>query len=105
VCTGLAHRTVSDAPGPYNAQLATHGFLQARSAIIHRTVRCDSGATATSCNGRLLKHGDQMNSEGTVRAESEPQARGTPDTEQCMSGAAPDCPVPLEDKASNGQKL
>jgi hypothetical protein len=42
---------------------------------------------------------------GTVRAESEPQVRGTPDTEQCMSGAAPDCPVPLEDKASNSQKL
>jgi hypothetical protein len=40
-----------------------------------------------------------------VRAESEPQDRGAPDTEQCMSGVAPDCSVPLEDKASNGQKL
>jgi hypothetical protein len=40
-----------------------------------------------------------------VRAESELQVRGAPDTEQCLSGAAPDCPVPLEDKASNGQKL
>jgi hypothetical protein len=51
-----------------------------------------------------------------VRAESEPQVRGAPDTEQCqsgaasdteqcISGAAPDRPVPLEDKASNGQKL
>jgi hypothetical protein len=38
---------------------------------------------------------------GRVRA----QARGAPNTEQCLSGAAPDCPVPLEDKASNGQKL
>jgi hypothetical protein len=38
-------------------------------------------------------------------AESESQDRGAPDTEQCLSGAAPDCPVPLEDKASNGQKL
>jgi hypothetical protein len=52
------HQTVSGAPGPYNVQLATLGFLQARSAIIHRTVRCDSGATATSRNGRLQKRGD-----------------------------------------------
>jgi hypothetical protein len=28
-----------------------------------------------------------------------------PDSEQCLSGAALDCSVPLEDKASNGQKL
>ena len=40
-----------------------------------------------------------------MRAESEPQVRGALDTEQCLSGAAPNCPVPLEDKASNGQKL
>jgi hypothetical protein len=40
-----------------------------------------------------------------VCAESEPPIRGAPDTEHCLSGAAPDCPVPLEDKASNGQKL
>jgi hypothetical protein len=31
------------------------------------------------------------------------EARGAPDSEQCMSGAAPDCPVPLEDKVSNGR--
>jgi hypothetical protein len=40
-----------------------------------------------------------------VRAESDPPVRGAPDTKQCLSGAASDCPVPLEDKASNGQKL
>jgi hypothetical protein len=63
VCSALAHRTVSGALGPYKDELATLGFLQACSAIIHRTVRCDSGATATSRNGRLEKRGDQMNSE------------------------------------------
>jgi hypothetical protein len=36
-----------------------------------------------------------------VRAE----VRGAPDSEQDLFGAAPDCPVPLEDKASNGQML
>jgi hypothetical protein len=41
----------------------------------------------------------------TMRAESEPQVRGSLDIELCLSGAAPDCPVPLEDKASSGQKL
>jgi hypothetical protein len=35
----------------------------------------------------------------------EPPVRGAPDSEKCLSAAAPDCPVPLEDKASNGQKL
>jgi hypothetical protein len=40
-----------------------------------------------------------------VRDRAESLVRGAPDTTQCLSGAAPDCPVPLEDKASNGQKL
>jgi hypothetical protein len=46
-----------------------------------------------------------MNSARTVHAEVRAVARGAPDSEQYLSGAAPDCPVPLEDKASNGQKL
>jgi hypothetical protein len=41
----------------------------------------------------------------TVGGSAKPPVRGAPDTEQCLSGAAPDCPEPLEDKASNGQKL
>jgi hypothetical protein len=51
----LAHRTVSGAPGWIDFKLFTFGFLQAHSAIIHRTVRCGtglsdapSGATAIS---------------------------------------------------------
>jgi hypothetical protein len=40
-----------------------------------------------------------------VRDREEPPVRGAPNTAQCLSGAAPDCPVPLQDKASNGQKL
>jgi hypothetical protein len=36
----VCHRTVSGAPGSYKDELATLGFLQARSAIIHQTVRC-----------------------------------------------------------------
>jgi hypothetical protein len=39
----------------------------------------------------------------TVRGRAEPPVRGAPDSEQYLSGAAPDCPVPLEDKAFNGR--
>jgi hypothetical protein len=38
----------------------------------------------------------------TVRVRAKPPVRGAPDTTQCLSDEAPDCPVPLEDKASNG---
>ena len=46
-----------------------------------------------------------MNSALQYAAEARAEVRGAPDTEQCLSGAAPECPVPLEDKASNGQML
>jgi non-ribosomal peptide synthetase component F len=55
VCPGLAHRTVSGAPPDSvrctrerNSELLTFRNSGSRSAIIHRTVRCASGATATS---------------------------------------------------------
>jgi hypothetical protein len=56
VCCGLAHRTVSGAPGAYRVQAATLGFSQARSAIIHRTVRCATGQRLSARNGRLQKN-------------------------------------------------
>jgi hypothetical protein len=48
---------------------------------------------------------EQMNSAQQCVAESECRVSGAPDNEQELSGAAPNYPVPLEDKASNGQKL
>jgi hypothetical protein len=47
----------------------------------------------------------QSYSARTVRTEVRAVARGASDSEQCLSGAAPDCLVPLKDKASNSQKL
>jgi hypothetical protein len=51
----VCHRTVSGAPPDsvrctreLEAELATFGKMEGRSAIIHRTVQCASGATATS---------------------------------------------------------
>jgi hypothetical protein len=96
----VCHRTVSGAPGSYKVQRATLGFLRTLSAIIHRTVRCATGLSGApaeqrqssalvDCNGSLQRY-----SARTMRAEVRAVVRG-----------APDYPVPLEDKASNGQKL
>jgi hypothetical protein len=60
--------------------------------VCHRIVRCTSGATAI-CVQRLTLQSKQCNSD--VRADGQ---RGTG-----LSGVAPDCPVPHEDKASNGR--
>jgi hypothetical protein len=47
-CPGLAHRTVSGAPGWINSNLPPSGFWKSHSAIIHRTVRCANKATTTA---------------------------------------------------------
>jgi hypothetical protein len=105
----VCHRKVSGAPGPYNVQLSTLGFLKARSAIIHRTVWCATELSGAPAEQRLFgatvdcKSAEQSYSARTMGAEVRAVARGAPDSEQYLSGAAPDCPVPLEDKASNGR--
>jgi hypothetical protein len=60
--------------------------------VAHRIVRCDSGAT-TICSQWSTLQSEQWNSD--VRASRQ---RGTR-----LSGVTPDCPVPHEDKASNGR--
>jgi hypothetical protein len=70
------------------AELFTFGKFRGRSAIIHRTVRCASGATATSrakvdCNRTQC---------ATVRARVRARAVGAPDSLQDLSGAPPDNP-------------
>ena len=57
-----------------------------RSAIIHRTVRCASGATATS---RQRSPADALNAR-QKRVEVRHARSGAPDTLQCMSGVPPD---------------
>jgi hypothetical protein len=42
----VCHQTVSGAPGPYRVEPATLGKTQARSAVIHWTVRCATGLSA-----------------------------------------------------------
>jgi hypothetical protein len=105
VCPGLAHRTVPGAPGPYDSELFTFGFLRRRSAIIHRTVRFATGLSGAPAEQRLASATVDFNgclqrySAQTVRAEVRAAAKGALDSEQYLSGAAPDCLVPPEDKA------
>jgi hypothetical protein len=65
------HWTVSSAPGASDSKLFTFGFLRPRSAIIHRNVRCASGATAGKRNGQLQQSPTNVNSARTVRVELE----------------------------------
>jgi hypothetical protein len=81
VCPGLAHRTVRCATG--------------QCPVAHRTVRCASGATTTS-RQRSFAEGIKC---ATVRAGVRAEPDGAPDTEQCLSGAPPDCPVAQKTEA------
>jgi hypothetical protein len=63
--------------------------------VAHRTVRCASEATATS-RQRSSAEGIKC---ATVRARVRAETGGASDTEQCLSGASPDCPVPQKTEA------
>jgi hypothetical protein len=97
----VCHRTVSGAPCPYKDEPTTLGKTGPRSTIIHQTVQCASGATTNSCNGRLCKGYNALQCAAEVRAE----VRGAPDSEQDLSGVAPNCPVPQGDNGANGRLL
>jgi hypothetical protein len=92
----VCHRTVSGAPGPYKSKLATLGFFQSCSAIIHWIVWCATGLSRASAEKRLF--GATVNYIVPLTAlqfatEVSVEVRGAPDTEQCLSGVALDNPV------------
>jgi hypothetical protein len=60
--------------------------------VCHWTVRCTRGATALQRNGRLHSALTALQFAAEVRAE----IRGAPNSEQYLSGVAPDYPVPQE---------
>jgi hypothetical protein len=72
----VCHRTVSGAPGPYRVELATLGFSQARSALIHWSVRWASGQRLSVRNGRLQKY---LTTWTVQRQKSEPWSQRAPD--------------------------
>jgi hypothetical protein len=57
--------------------------------VCHRTVRCTKRSNSYQCNGRLHNALTKLYFATEVRAG----ARGAPDSEQCLSGEAPDCLV------------
>jgi hypothetical protein len=92
-----------------NFELVTFGNSGGRSAIIHRTVRCSTGqcpvahrtircacgVTTTSRQRSSIERIECATVHARVRAET----GGAPDTEQCLSGAPPDYPVPQKTEA------
>jgi hypothetical protein len=94
----VCHRTVSGAPGLYRCQPATLGKMKARSAIIRRTVRCaiilsgESGGNDYPAPTVDCKSIYYVNSVAIQVRVAKSEGTG-------LSGMAPDCPVPQEDKA------
>jgi hypothetical protein len=72
-----------------NSKLLTFENTGKPLRYIHRNVLCASGATTTS-RQRLSAEGIKC---ATVRARVRAEPDGAPDSEQCLSGAPPDCPV------------
>jgi hypothetical protein len=66
--------------------------------VCHRTVQCTSGVTAIQRNGRLQR----TPCNATVREQCAQKSEQSSEAHRTVNSA---CPVPLEDKASNGQKL
>jgi hypothetical protein len=93
----------------YNSELVTFENSEGRSAIIHRTVRCSTGQcpvahwTIRCASGATTTSRQRSSAEGIkcaiVRARVRAEPDGAPDTEQCMSGAPPDCPVAQKTEA------
>jgi hypothetical protein len=63
--------------------------------VCHRTVRCTKRSNDYQRNGRLHSALTELQFTAEVRAG----ARGTPDSAQYLSGAAPDYPVPQDVRA------
>jgi hypothetical protein len=87
-------------PGTVQAELFTFGFLDSRSAIIHRTVWWVTGLSGVPAEQRLQRN-DRLQRTPTKALQCADSSRrvraapeGAPDSEQCLSGAAPDCLVP-----------
>jgi hypothetical protein len=112
---------VSGAPGWALANWPLSGIHRRRTAIIHRTVRWCTGLSgeptaASSTVGhqirgrRVARSNGQQGAPDIVRCANGYNSatvgcailgrRSAPDTEECLSGGAPDCPVrhPAEGK-------
>jgi hypothetical protein len=86
-------------------KLLSFGFSRRSSAIIHRTVQCATGLSGAPAGQRLSARNGRLCKVNSANQMSEHRSKGHR-TIRCstgLSGVAPDCPVPHEDKASNGR--
>jgi hypothetical protein len=124
-CTAINHQTVRWCTGlssePSTAKSSLSGSDQRRTAKIHRTVRWCTGLsgepTVGRANGRLRnprvtrgRANSLMGAPDSVRCANGSKSstvgcaklgkQSAPDSEQCLSGGTPDCPVrhPTEGK-------
>jgi hypothetical protein len=80
-------------------ELASFGNLEGHSAIIHRTVQCNTGLSGVPAEKRLLRANGRLQKTfnalqcAPAHTEVRAGARSAPDSLQDLSGAPPDCPV------------
>jgi hypothetical protein len=90
----------------FDSELASFRNLGGRSAIIHRTVRCNTGLSGVPAEQRLLRANDRLQKTlnalqctpacAEVRAGAKRRTRQSTGPVRCttgLSGAPPDCPV------------
>jgi hypothetical protein len=86
-------------------ELFTFGFLRRCSAIIHRTCPVHTGLSGVPAEQRLPTRNGRLCKVNSANQMSSKLSEGHR-TVRCrtgLSGVAPDCPVPHEDKDSNGR--
>jgi hypothetical protein len=109
----VCHRIVPGAPldsvqctRVNQLELFTFGFPRRSSAIYHRTVRCATGQCpvhhhTVRCTSRATTIYAQRSTLTDEQYRDRSQSSGQRGIG--LSGVTPDCPVPHEDKASNGR--
>jgi hypothetical protein len=92
---------------PRTVQRSTLSSRVSQCALRYNSPDClvHQRSNDSSAQRSTVKAWTQSYSARTMRAEVRAVVRGAPDSEQCLSGVAPDCSMPLENKAFNGQKL
>jgi hypothetical protein len=89
----MVPRTLFGAPARRPLEAATLGNSRARSAIIHRTVRC-----ATGLSGKPAEQQLPMRQHSTLSSEQCSTVPRRSQRDTGLSRVAPDCPVWIEDK-------
>jgi hypothetical protein len=84
-----------------NSELLTFGNSGSRSAIIHRTVRCASGATTTSHQRSSVEDIKCATVRAEVRARARRRTGQSTGPVRCTTGLSGD----PEDRSSNGRTL